>query len=88
MNSSNKEYRVVIFDSFGRQDASVILPDVIDQICNHQTKMDGSGLVRAQKLDQQANATLAIGVIPAATDRLNPTIVKRPKAMTNLVCRF
>lgn len=42
-------------------------------------KMDGSGQARELKLDQQLKETLATGVIPEGTTKLNLTTVKLPR---------
>ena len=50
MNSSNNDWQEVMFATSGHRDENVILLDAIDQTCNHQMKMDGSGVVRVLKL--------------------------------------
>lgn len=50
MNSLNNDWLEETFVTFGHQDANVTLPVVIEPICNHQMKMDGSGLDLALKL--------------------------------------
>lgn len=88
MNLSNSAYPDRAFATFGRRAVSAILPDAIVPICSRPTRTVGSGPDRAQKSDQPANGTRAIGVTQAATARPSPTTVRLRKATTNRACPF
>ena len=77
MNSLNKEFpEEVIFVISGHQVENVTLLVVIGLICSHQMKMDGSGLDRELKLEQQLKEILEIGVTLVDIINNNLTTVK------------
>lgn len=57
---------------------------ILEQICSHQMRTDGSGRAQESRLDQPLRETPETGATPEDTTKLSQTTVKLPKETTNL----